>query len=465
MADRPTRSPHRMTQEEADGGSADPFSPLTIRSLRLPNRFIKAATHTGSTFDELATQYCRMARHGCALLTCAYMAVSPVDKTFDNQLHIDDANVAQWRELCARVRKAGGHLSAQLHHPGLFCMSARGVPKGPSFFYLPSKLAWPHVLSVADLEQIKAQYVRAALLCVSAGFSALELHAGHGYLLSQFLTPLLNRRTDGYGGRRPEDRARFPAAVLEAVRRAVGPSLPIFVKMNVDDGLPWYRGAGGLHADEAVAVARIFAASGADAIVPSYGYTSLNGFGMLRGDVPLGAMANAMPHVVASLMLRLLGWLLVPSLPYSSAFLRESARRFVTALAGSGCEVIYVGGADSLESVRAVLALGCCAVQIGRPLIREPWYVRKLERCAAAAAASRSVGDTLGEARALVQSRSTCVRCNQCTLAAIDPLRFPAGCPHLEAGEGRDFGDMEDLVGVAHAPRSRPTVADGGRAP
>jgi len=143
------------------------------------------------------------------------------------------------------------------------------------------------------------------------------------------LTPLINRRTDGYGGS-TEQRARFPAEVVSAIRDAVPAEVPIVVKMNADDGF-----SGGLHIDEALRVAKLLVAAGADAIVPSFGYTSLNGFGMLRGDVPLAQMAEAMPNG-SKCLVRLLGRFLVPTIPYEHTFLLDLARRFVDALRGSG---------------------------------------------------------------------------------------------------------------------------------
>ena len=140
----------------------------------------------------------------------------------------------------------------------------------------------------------------------------------------------------------------------------------------------------------------------------------------------------------------------MPTLPYESAFLASAARRFVEALAGSGACVLYVGGADSLSSVRHVLALGCAAVQLGRPLLREPWFVRKLE-AAAVADADRDGGG--GGDGGVVDIASTCIRCNRCTLASIDPLKFASGCLLLtdqeeaewEAQSTARLRDLEDL--------------------
>merc|ERR1719199_1407502 len=102
---------------------------------------------------------------------------------------------------------------------------------GPSLFYLPSKAAWPRTMSVEDLHAVREEFVTAAVHCKQAGFECLELHCGHGYLLSQFLTPLINRRSDEYGGS-VEARARFPAQILENLRTVLGEGFPILAKMN-----------------------------------------------------------------------------------------------------------------------------------------------------------------------------------------------------------------------------------------
>merc|ERR1719343_1580752 len=190
------------------------FEPLSIRGLTLKNRIIKAATHDASTFEDMRRIYRRLAANDVSLITVAYVAVSSKNKTFDNQHHIGHDNVQEWKDLCDSVHKLGGKMSAQLHHPGLFTMSSEGTPMGPSLFWLPSRLAWPRTLSLEDLMAVKQEFVQAAALCKEAGFDCLEIHCGHGYLLSQFLTPIVNRRRDEYGGD-AERRARFPAEVLQ----------------------------------------------------------------------------------------------------------------------------------------------------------------------------------------------------------------------------------------------------------
>lgn len=412
------------------------FRPLRLRGLELKNRIIKAATHDGGTLLEMRSIYTRLCRNDVAMVTVAYVAVSKINKTFDNQHHIGTDNVHEWKALCDSVHKVGGRISAQLHHPGLFCMSSEGKPVGPSLFWLPSKLAWPHTLSIEEILSVKNEYRQAALRCKEAGFDCIELHCGHGYLLSQFLTPIINRRGDKYGGS-VQKRAQFPIECVEVIREVVGQEFPIIVKMNADDGF-W----GGMRIEQALQTASLFAANGVDGIIPSYGFTALNGFGMLRGNVPLKKMVEALPagsKTIASY----LGPYVVPQIEYEPLFLRDFAKQFVQALAPSpACCVIYVGGADSLRGIDTVLRDGCAAVQLGRPLLREPFFVRRM-KLAASFKGDSSLATNLIDENGDVESK--CIRCNYCTLASIDPVKFKAGCHLLEPGEGQDIEDLARL--------------------
>lgn len=413
---------------------ADIFEPLSIRGLHLKNKILKAATHDGGDFEEFRRTYRRLAVNDVALITVAYVAVSPVNKTFDNQHHIGLDNAEDWRALCRSVHEVGGKMSAQLHHPGLFTMSSSGTPMGPSFFWLPSRPAWPRTMSLEDVMNVKHEFVAAAALCKEVGFDCIELHCGHGYLLSQFLTPIINRRSDAYGGS-AEKRARLPAEITEEIRAAVGEDFPILIKLNAEDGLPI---PGGMKIEDSLVAARVLAAAGADAIIPSFGYTSLNGFGMLRGGVPLEQMKEAAPDG-SKWIVKLAGPYIVPKIDFEPMFLRDYSKRFLQVLEGTGCKVIYVGGADSFQDIASLLADGFSAVQLGRPLIREPFYVKKLRK-------------GLEEATevAEVDVSSTCIRCNRCTLASFPGGKFASGCIFLRPGDGQD---IEDMGWVEAAPR------------
>lgn len=405
------------------------FSSFNLKGLELKNRVLKAATHDGGGFAELKKTYIRLARNDVALITVAYVAVSKTNKTFDNQHHIAEDNMAEWASLTEAVRRAGSKMSAQLHHPGLFCMSSTGTPMGPSFFYLPVKLAWPKTLTLEDIRCVKNEFVNAAIRCKEVGFECIELHCGHGYLLSQFLTPLINRRSDAYGGS-AERRAQLPVEILREIRSAVGEAFPIVVKLNAEDFLPV---PGGLHIEDSLVAARLLAEAGADAIIPSCAYTSLSGMSMMRGGVPYQNMADGLPNVAARWVMRNMGSILVPKVEYESLFLQEYNRRYVDLFRDTKCQVIYIGGADSFRTIEEVLSEGNCAVQLGRPLLREPYFVKKIAK------------ELRGASSFDFDVSSRCIRCNMCTLASIDPHRFKAGCIFLKPTDGTDIEDVGDI--------------------
>lgn len=332
--------------------------------------------------------------------------------------------------------------------------------------WLPSSLKLPRTLSVADIDEVRQKFSNAAYLCQQAGFDAIELHCGHGYLLSQFLTPLINRRGDRYGGS-VAGRATFPRETLEAIKR-VTPNLPVIVKMNLEDGISEVGLPRGLALADSIETALIFARAGADAIVPSYGYTSLNGFGMLRGNVPLDKMVQNMPGGAGTRwILEKLGSKLVPQIEYEPLFLREKATKLLEALRGDpdpnaiSCKVLYIGGADSLSGIESLLRDGFDGVQLARPLIREPFFVRRLKRAVKEREATNSrqaegidlimiasdQHSASTDRAAAIEVKSRCIRCNLCTLASLNEAIKP-GCVFLKSTEY----DIEELP-VASAAR------------
>jgi len=147
-------------------------------------------------------------------------------------------------------------------------------------------LSFCREMTCTDIADKIQDFVNAALLAKKAGFDAIEIHAGHGYLLSQFLSLWTNKRKDEFGGSL-QNRLRFPVKVIEEVRGAVGPDFPILVKMNQTDGMP-----GGIHLEDAVVIAKAFEKAGASALIPSAGFTSKVPFLMLRGNLPVKEMSD-----------------------------------------------------------------------------------------------------------------------------------------------------------------------------
>jgi 2,4-dienoyl-CoA reductase-like NADH-dependent reductase (Old Yellow Enzyme family) len=245
-------------------------------------------------------------------------------------------------------------------------------------------------MTAAEIQEKTEDFARAARLAKEAGFDAVEVHAGHGYLLSQFLSPWTNHRADSFGGSLA-NRLRFPAAVVGAVREAVGPEFPVLVKMNLYDGF-----RGGLELEEAVASARRYEAEGASALIPSCGFTAKTPWYMMRGDEPMREMAASERDPLMRLGLLLFGRLMVQTYPFEPMFLLADARRIHEAVR---IPVIYVGGALSREHLETIRAAGFDFIQVGRATIRDAAFANRLR-----------TGEIQG---------SDCDHCNRC-IAAMD---------------------------------------------
>ena len=353
------------------------LTPGRIGDLELRNRFIRAGCFEGMSpggrvTPDLIEHHRRVAAGGAAMTTVAYCSVSFDGRAFDHELWMRGEIVPGLRDLTSAVHREGAAASIQLGHCGFFA-SPQVIgrrPLGASPKLCLYRLSRCEEMSESQIEAKLEDFGRAAQLAREAGFDAVEIHAGHGYLLSQFLSPWTNHRRDRYGGSL-ENRLRFPAAVVRHVRRALGPGFPILVKMNQRDGM-----RGGLELDEAVLVARRFEQEGASALVPSCGFTAKTPLYMMRGRVPTREMARNQRNPLARLALILFGWTMVQTYPFQPLFLLEGAKRIREAVT---IPVAYIGGVLSLSGIERVMDAGFAFVQVGRALVREPDFVKKLQ--------------------------------------------------------------------------------------
>jgi 2,4-dienoyl-CoA reductase-like NADH-dependent reductase (Old Yellow Enzyme family) len=353
------------------------FSPARLGALALRNRVLRTACFEGMSpggapGDALVEHHRRIAAGGTAMTTVAYCSVAREGRTFDTQILMEERNAAPLARLTAAVHAEGAAAAVQLGHSGDFASrAATGFrPQGPSRRFNLYGLATARAMDEADLARTAADFGRAAALAVRAGFDAIELHAGHGYLLSQFLSPHTNRRADRYGGSLA-NRARFPLEVLAAVRSAVGPAVPILVKTNLDDAV-----RGGLGLEEAIGAARAFADGGADALVLSGGFVSARScLYMLRGGVPTREMARAQPGALRRIGLGLFGRLFVARYPFAELFFLEKALRVRDAVRSP---LVLVGGVASRAGMERAIEAGFDFVAVGRALIRDPDFTAKI---------------------------------------------------------------------------------------
>jgi 2,4-dienoyl-CoA reductase-like NADH-dependent reductase (Old Yellow Enzyme family) len=393
----------------------DPFAPAPLGPITLRNRIIKSATFEGVMPQGLVTEaqvdyHRRVAAGGVGMNTVAYLAVSPEGRTNAGCIWMRDEAIPGLRQLTDAIHAEGARASAQIGHAGLVADArSNGMPGlAPSRRWSALSMRRVPAASEADLERVIDDFVRAALGCEAAGFDALEVHLGHGYLLNSFLAPGLNDRTDRWGGPL-ENRARLAREVMGAVRRAVGGRLAIIAKLNMFDAV-----RGGLREDESLRVARWLQADGSlDAFVLTGGSSFGNPMYLFRGDAPRREFAATLP-LPLRWGFRLVGRRFMPDLPFEEAYFAPMARRFKDALE---LPVILLGGINRLETIRRTLDEGFAFVQMGRALLREPDLVRKM--------------------RDGQQSEGVCIHCNRCMpsiysgtrCVVIDPDPIEAGPP------------------------------------
>jgi 2,4-dienoyl-CoA reductase-like NADH-dependent reductase (Old Yellow Enzyme family) len=237
----------------------------------------------------------------------------------------------------------------------------------------------------ADLDRVTEEFVAAARRIADAGFDAIELHLGHHYLLSAFLSPKLNRRDDGWGGD-VERRSRFPRQVVRAVREAIGTSMALTAKFQMVDGVP-----GGLWLTDSLATARLLQDDGClDALELTGGGSLLNPMYLFRGDAPVRELAAELPAYLRP-GLRLFGSRFMPEYPFTEAYFLPYARQFLDAL---DLPIVLLGGIDRLDTVQGALDEGFAFVAMGRALLREPDLVERF--------------------RAGTATEGLCIHCNKC---------------------------------------------------
>ncbi|MBB5917563.1 2,4-dienoyl-CoA reductase-like NADH-dependent reductase (Old Yellow Enzyme family) [Nocardia transvalensis] len=370
----------------------DIFEPATLGPITLRNRVIKAATFEGRTPDALVTDdliefHREIAAGGVGMTTVAYCAVAPGGRTDRHQLWMRPEAVAGLRALTDRVHAEGAAASAQIGHAGPVANAAsnRAPALAPSRMFSPLGMRPMRVPGEAEIAEVVAAHAEAARLAEQAGFDAVEIHFGHNYLVSSFLSPLLNRRTDRYGGS-AENRARLAREVAAAVRAAVGGRLAVTAKLNMEDGV-----RGGLTVPESLQVAAWLEDDGTlDALELTAGSSLLNPMLLFHGDAPRREFAKVLPGP-ARWGFRMVGRAFLKEYPYQEAYLLERARQFRRELS---MPLVLLGGITNLDTMRAARAEGFEFVAMGRALLREP--------------------DLLHRIRSDAAVRSVCVHCNRC---------------------------------------------------
>jgi 2,4-dienoyl-CoA reductase-like NADH-dependent reductase (Old Yellow Enzyme family) len=374
----------------ANADSSVLFTPIRIGKLTLPGRLIKTATaETRASADGMVTQalidfYVPMARGGTPLIITGNIYVSLDGKSAPHQVGADnDDKIAGLTQLVGAVHTHGSRMFAQLNHCGRQVVPRfAGVTEAVSASDVKELVTGtrPRELTATEIQGIVHRYADAAVRCQKAGFDGVQIHAANGYLMSQFLTPYTNRRTDAYGGS-VDRRTRLLREVLSAIRARVGADYPVIVKMNGSDDLPLRPG---LKTNELAGIAAILAAAGADAIEVSVGHYE-SGMPMVRGTFSrclLNMVRGSMSYLpfVRRWGFRLFWPLLAVvfdllwkpregfNLPFTEVFKTRLS-----------IPVICVGGFLTRAAMEAAIAQGRCdIVSAGRAFIADPFLYRHL---------------------------------------------------------------------------------------
>lgn len=354
------------------------LSPWTLGPLALRNRVVKSATNEGMARGgvpsrALVQHHRSMAAGGVGMTTVAYCAVHPDGRTFPDQVVLDAPTVKHLRALTDAVHAEGAAASAQITHGGAFnflpALSTK-YPFSASGGFNPagalSGRLFKTEMTRADMDRMTADFVAGARTAQAAGFDAVEIHMGHGYLLSQFLSPAYNRRRDAYGGS-PEARARYPVEVLRAVLDAVGGRMAVLCKISLFAG---HRG-GHTVADSLVA-ARALSAAGAHLIVLSAGMNVETPWHIFGNPMPPSAMSGQGSRLMRAAA-KILEWR-QPRLAFRELYLMEPAQQVRAAV---GTPLGYLGGVKSAAGIEQALRAGFDAVVMGRALIHRPDLVRQ----------------------------------------------------------------------------------------
>jgi 2,4-dienoyl-CoA reductase-like NADH-dependent reductase (Old Yellow Enzyme family) len=347
----------------------DIFEPVQVGPLTLKNRLVRSATWLGlagpggEVTDELVRRYGELGEGGAGLIVTGYAFVSPEGRHLPRMLGAhDDDLIPGLARLADTARAGGARVALQIVHAGGQTRSdwiGQRIPVAPRYALSPQYPETPRELYREELTRILKAFGQAARRGREAGFDAVQLHAAHGYLINQFLSPATNHRTDRYGGEL-SGRFRFLQEATAAVQWAVGDDFPVFVKLNAQDFTP-----GGFDLPEACDVAEWLSLRGVALIEVSGGTPGSGELGPVRKGVEPGA---------------------------GEAYFRDHAGAIKRRVA---CPVAVVGGLRSLELMEEMLAFGEADLfSLSRPLLCEPGLPNRWQ-----------AGD---------RSPARCVSCNGC---------------------------------------------------
>lgn len=386
------------------------FEATHIKNMELKNRIVRSATHEGMSDENgfpqkpLFQLYERIAKGGAALIITGYAYVSRdgISHLFRMQGIDRDEHIPAYRELVNHVHNHGARIAMQIAHCGRqTTREAAGTqPMAPSPVKDKSLFSTPREMTEQDIERIIEAFAQAARRVKASGFDAVQLHAAHGYLLNQFLSPYTNRRADRWGGS-IENRMRIISEIYTRCRSEVGRDFPLLIKINAYDTMKT-----GLRLEESVIMAKMISDMGFDGIEVSCGIMEDN-FSTIRGDAPLDAILDdwdiyRRKNSLYRFVMRRLGERIVKPALFIEAYNLEAAKEIKAAVT---IPVFLVGGMIVPDTIEKIIERGDVDyASLSRALIADANFPNKIRN-------------------SNIES-SRCVRCNLCMAYSTKrPLR------------------------------------------
>lgn len=355
------------------------FTPYQLGPLTLRNRTIRSAAFESMGKDFGPTQMLKdyhvsVARGGIGMTTLAYASVNRSGISFNSQLWLRDEIVPDLLDITDAIHAEGAAAGIQIGHCGNMThwSTAGCFPVGASTGFNLYSPTFVRGMRRDECVQFAKDFGRAVDVAHEAGFDSVEVHAGHGYLISQFLSPYTNHRRDEYGGSLA-NRMRFMNMCLdEVVERAARHKMAVVVKHNMEDGFK-----SGIQVPESIEIAKEIERHGVDAIVLTSGFVSKAPMAVMRGKIPTKTMGYYMPWSSwpQKIVVSLFGDLMIKQYDFEECYFLENAKKFRKELK---LPLIYVGGLVSREGIERVLDEGFELVQMARALVNDPDFVNKL---------------------------------------------------------------------------------------
>ena len=357
------------------------FTPYKLGPVTLRNRTIRSAAFESMGKDFGPTQklkdyHVSVAKGGVGMTTLAYASINRSGISFNSQLWLRDEIVPALKDITDAIHAEGAAAGIQIGHCGNMThwSTAGSFPVSASNGFNLYSPTLHRRMSHDEIRQTAKDFGKAVYTAHEAGFDSVEVHAGHGYLISQFLSPWTNRRRDEFGGSL-ENRMRFMRMCLEEVMEAAHKTrTAVLVKHNMEDGF-----RSGIQIPESIEIAKEIEKFGVDGIVLSSGFVSRAPMAVMRGRIPTKTMGYYMGwnEWLQKIVVSLFGQWMIKQYDFEECFFLENAKKFRAALKGP---LVYVGGLVSREGIERVLDEGFEMVQMARSLINDPAFVNKMKQ-------------------------------------------------------------------------------------